>query len=156
LPLALRAAASRPAALSEHPIFDITLALVLQPACEDWGHLVTIKHTFSAISATLALLVSATAANAAGMNFDIENSSNYIITGFYTGENGEWSSNWMDFKLEGGESAAMAFNYDGPCAIDFYVTWEAEDGSNIEGDVTSIDICDANTIYFDGVEATYD
>lgn len=116
----------------------------------------TIKHIYAAVSVTLALLVSAPAANAAGMTFDIENSSDYIITGFYTGENGEWSSNWMDFTLEGGESAAMAFNYDGPCDIEFFVTWKAEDGSNIDGDVTSIDICDANTIYFDGVEASYD
>ncbi len=116
----------------------------------------TIKLAYTAISATLAILLTASTANAAGMNFSIENSSDYIITGFYTGENGEWSSNWMDFTLVGGEVADMAFNYDGPCEIEFYVTWEAEDGSNIEGDVNSIDICDADTIYFDGVQATYD
>jgi len=116
---------------------------------------VTMTFKSVALAATLAML-SATAASAAGMNFDIKNSSDYIITGFYTGENGEWSSNWMNFKLKGGETAAMAFNYDGPCDIEFYVTWEAEDGSNIEGDVTTIDICDANTIYFDGAEASYD
>lgn len=132
------------------------MSLARLQAEKDLGYIVTIKHIYAAISVTLALLVSAPAANAAGMTFDIENSSDYIITGFYTGENGEWSSNWMDFTLQGGESAAMAFNYDGPCDIEFFVTWEAEDGSNIDGDVTSIDICDANTIYFDGVEASYD
>lgn len=118
-------------------------------------NLVTNTFKYTAISAALALLISAPAANAAGMNFDIENSSDYIITGFYTGEDGQWSANWMNFKLDGGESAAMAFNHDGPCEIEFYVTWEAEDGSSIKGDETSIDICDANTVYFDGQEATY-
>jgi hypothetical protein len=102
------------------------------------------------------LLICAPAAFAAGMKFDIKNSSDYIIDGFYTGENGEWSANWMDFKLNGGETANMEFNYDGPCDIEFYVSWEGEDGSSIKGDETTINICDASTIYFDGKEATYD
>lgn len=106
--------------------------------------------------AAATLLISAPAAFAAGMKFDIQNSSEYIINGFYTGEDGEWSANWMDFKLSAGETANMEFNYDGACDIEFYVTWEAEDGSSIKGDETTINICDANTIYFDGKEATYD
>ncbi|MEO3998858.1 hypothetical protein [Mesorhizobium sp. CAU 1732] len=110
----------------------------------------------AAMSAALAFFISAPVAGAAGMKFDIENSSDYIITGFYTGEEGEWSANWMNFKLDAGETAAMEFNHDGACDIEFYVTWEAEDGSSIKGDETSIDICDADTIYFDGKEATYD
>jgi hypothetical protein len=62
----------------------------------------------------------------------------------------------MNFKLDGGETANMEFNYDGPCDIEFYVSWEAEDGSSIKGEETSINICEANTIYFDGKQATYD
>ncbi len=106
--------------------------------------------------AAATLLICAPAASAAGMKFDIKNDSGYIIDGFYTGEAGEWSANWMDFKLNGGETANMAFNYDGACDIEFYVTWEAEDGSSIKGDETTINICDATTIYFDGKQATYD
>lgn len=112
-------------------------------------------RTFAALAAT-AMLTSVPAAYAAGMKFDIKNDSEYIIDGFYTGEGGEWSTNWMNFKLNGGESANMEFNYDGPCDVEFYVTWEAEDGSSIKGDETTINICEANTIYFDGKQATYD
>ena len=106
--------------------------------------------------AAAAMLISVPAAYAAGQKFDIKNDSEYIIDGFYTGEGGEWSANWMNFKLNGGESANMEFNYDGPCDVEFYVTWEAEDGSSIKGDETTINICEANTIYFDGKQATYD
>ena len=111
--------------------------------------------TIAAFAATT-LLVCAPFAYAGGMKFDIKNNSDYIIDGFYTGENGEWSANWMDFKLNGNETANMEFDYDGPCDIEFYVTWEAEDGSSIKGDETTINICEANTIHFDGKEATYD
>ncbi len=112
-------------------------------------------RTFAAFAAA-AMLTSVPAAYAAGMKFDIKNDSEYIIDGFYTGEGNEWSANWMNFKLNGGESANMEFNYDGPCDIEFYVTWEGEDGSSIKGDETTINICEANTIYFDGKQATYD
>jgi len=111
--------------------------------------------TFAALAAA-AMLISVPAAYAAGQKFDIKNDSEYIIDGFYTGEGGEWSANWMNFKLNGGESANMEFNYDGPCDVEFYVTWEGEDGSSIKGDETTINICEANTIYFDGKQATYD
>jgi len=106
--------------------------------------------------AAATLLICAPAASAAGMKFDIKNDSGYIIDGFYTGEDGEWSANWMNFKLSANETANMEFNYDGACDIEFYVTWEAEDGSSIKGDETTINICDARTIYFDGKQATYD
>ena len=106
--------------------------------------------------AAAALLISAPMTLAAGMKFDIKNDSGYIIDGFYTGENGDWSANWMNFKLDGGETANMEFNYDGPCDIEFYVSWEAEDGSSIKGEETSINSCEANTIYFAGKQATYD
>ena len=106
--------------------------------------------------AAATLLICAPAASAAGMKFDIKNDSGYIIDGFYTGEDGEWSANWMNFKLNANETANMEFNYDGACDIEFYVTWEAEDGSSIKGDETTINICEASTIYFDGKDATYD
>lgn len=131
------------------------------PACDIITHngIIFVKsfatRTFAALSAA-AMLTSVPAAYAAGQKFDIKNDSEYIIDGFYTGEGGEWSANWMNFKLNGGESANMEFNYDGPCDIEFYVTWEGEDGSSIKGDETTINICEANTIYFDGKQATYD
>ena len=96
-------------------------------------------------------------AYAAGMTFKIHNDSDYIINGFYVSdEDGNLSPNWMNFELDGGESADMQFDYDGPCDIYFVVDWLAEDGSSIQGDLTSIDICNANNIYFDGEEAYYD
>ena len=106
--------------------------------------------------ATAATTLAPSAGFAAGMNFKIQNDSGFIIDGFYTGEDGEWSANWMNFKLNAGETADMAFNHDGACDISFYVSWEAEDGSSIKGDETTINICEANTIYFDGQNATYD
>ncbi|MGQ3212694.1 hypothetical protein [Shinella sp.] len=115
---------------------------------------IAIKSIAAFAAATL--LLSAPAVSAAGTKFDIKNDSGYIIDGFYTGEGGEWSANWMNFKLDGGETANMEFNYQGGCDIEFYVTWEAEDGSSIKGDETTINICEANTIYFDGKQATYD
>lgn len=135
-------------------------AEALFPRCHDKGTFVNNSFRTAALlpalTAAFALLISAPIAGAAGMKFGIENSSDYIITGFYTGEDGEWSANWMNFKLNGGEKANMTFNHDGACDIEFYVTWEAEDGSHIKGDETTINICDANTIYFNGKEATYD
>lgn len=106
--------------------------------------------------AASAIVLAATPALSAGMKFKIHNQSDYIINGFYTVENGQTSDNWMDFKLEHGENADMKFNYDGDCEIEFIVGWEAEDGSTIKGENTTIDICKANNIYFDGKEATYD
>lgn len=135
--------------------------ILRHPACDIITHNGIIfvtslaTRTFAALAAA-AMLISVPAAYAAGQKFDIKNDSEYIIDGFYTGEGGEWSANWMNFKLNGGESANMEFNYDGPCDIEFYVTWEAEDGSSIKGDETTINICEASTIYFDGKQATYD
>jgi hypothetical protein len=90
------------------------------------------------------------------MKFKIHNESDYIINGFYTVDDGRTSDNWMDFKLSRGETGNMEFEFDGSCEIEFIVGWEAEDGSTIKGDNTTIDICKANNIYFDGDNATYD
>jgi len=106
--------------------------------------------------ATSVVVLAATPVLSSGMKFKIHNDSSYIINGFYTVEGGETSANWMDFKLEHGDTANMKFNYDGPCDVEFIVGWEAEDGSTIMGDNTTIDICKANNIYFDGKDATYD
>lgn len=105
----------------------------------------------------VALAVLASQGYAAGMKFKIWNKSDYIINGFYVqGSDGSLSSNWMDFELNGNENANMKFDYDGPCDITFVVAWKATDGSEIKGDPTSIDICKADNIYFDGENATYD
>ncbi|MCO6187018.1 hypothetical protein [Rhizobium sp. L1K21] len=110
----------------------------------------------TALAAAL-LMTAASQALSSGMTFKIHNQSDYIINGFYVaGDDGELSPNWMDFELNGGESADMQFSYDGDCDINFVVGWVAEDGSTIMGDLTAIDICDANNIYFDGENATYD
>lgn len=115
------------------------------------------KKSLFALAVAAAMAFGASQASAAGMTFKIHNDSDYIINGFYVGdENGNLSDNWMDFELNGGESADMQFDYDGPCDIYFVVDCLAEDGSSIEGDLTSIDICNANNIYFDGDEAYYD
>lgn len=110
-----------------------------------------------AATAAFVCAVSLTQSYAAGMKFKIHNQSDYVINGFYVEDsNGNLSDNWMNFELNGGESANMQFDYDGPCDIVFLVAWAATDGSEIKGDRTAIDICKADNIYFDGKEATYD
>ncbi len=109
-----------------------------------------------AFGAAAALLLASTSVSAAGYTFKIVNQSGYIIDGFYTNEGDGWSENWMDFKLDAGETGNMEFNANGPCDISFMVTWEADDGSSIDGDETTINICEAKKIYFDGKDATYD
>ncbi len=115
------------------------------------------KNAVKLAVAAAILMGGAQQALTAGMTFKIHNESDYIINGFYVaGDDGALSANWMDFELNGGESADMEFGYDGPCEIYFAVGWVAEDETSILGDLTSIDICDANNIYFDGDNATYD
>ncbi|HWU63508.1 MAG TPA: hypothetical protein VN112_15930 [Ensifer sp.] len=110
-----------------------------------------------AAAAALTCAMSASSAFSAGMEFKIHNKSDYVINGFYVqGKDGSLSDNWMNFELNGNESANMKFDYDGDCDIVFVVAWAATDGSEIKGDPTSIDICKADNIYFDGKEATYD
>lgn len=110
-----------------------------------------------AAAAALACAMSASSAFSAGMEFKIHNKSDYVINGFYiVGSDGSLSNNWMNFELNGNESANMKFDYDGDCKIVFLVAWAATDGSEIKGDPTSIDICKADNIYFDGKNATYD
>ncbi len=114
------------------------------------------RKSFKFAAAFAVALSVSTPAFAAGMTFTIHNQSDYIINGFFIADGGDVGPNWMDFELNGDESADMAFSYDGPCEIEFVLGWLGEDGSTLLGDNTSIDICEASNIYFDGSQAYYD
>ncbi len=57
--------------------------------------------------------------------FKLHNRSNgWTISGFYTYQDGEWSSNWLNGKVEAGEAVRMDWNSnEGNCVVPFRVRW---------------------------------
>jgi hypothetical protein len=74
-----------------------------------------------ALLCAVAGLTATTAATAAAgtYKFNLHNeSSRCVIDGFQTYEDGEWSEDWMDFKLKPGETAEMDWGTDeGDCVV---------------------------------------
>ena len=83
-------------------------------------------RSFAFLAILAALTGTAVSAQAADTyKFNLHNkSSDYVINGFRTYENGAWSKNWIDFKLKPGESAEMDWGSDeGNCVVPFKVDW---------------------------------
>ncbi len=58
-------------------------------------------------------------------NFYLHNRANgWTINGFYTFQNGRWSSNWLKNRISPGNSKPMLWNSDeGNCRVPFRVSW---------------------------------
>ncbi|MBP0483600.1 hypothetical protein [Sagittula salina] len=96
---------------------------------------------------------------AAGEFTVVNDTDDNLITGFYTSEDGEtFSDNWLAAPLGPGEAAGATFHADsGACTQYFVVGWAADDGiSEVEDDVTEIDICDASVVYLGDNEISYE
>jgi len=78
------------------------------------------------ISAFFAMTVAGPQANATDYDFTLTNAtSGYVMTGFYTRENGRWSRNWLNGRVRAGQSVTMEWaSADGDCAVPFRVSWE--------------------------------
>jgi hypothetical protein len=76
--------------------------------------------------------------------FNLHNqSSDSVITGFYTFEDGKWSKNWINFTLKPGEESEMDWGSDeGNCVVPFKVGWKG-----YEADKFSVDFCKVHNLY---------
>ena len=72
------------------------------------------------------MVMSGTPASATDYDFTLTNaSSGYVITGFYTQENGRWSRNWLRGRVRAGQSVSMQWgSNDGDCSVPFRISWE--------------------------------
>ena len=76
------------------------------------------------LSAVFALCLSG-AGLASDYSFRLHNSAHgWTINGFYTYQNGRWSSNWLGSRIGEGDSASMDWNSNaGNCVVPFRVSW---------------------------------
>ncbi|OCW58892.1 hypothetical protein AWJ14_21205 [Hoeflea olei] len=106
-------------------------------------------------------LPAANAQSGAECVFTIHNDTDRnTLTGFYTSEDDgdSWSDNWLDDRLEPGQSARAEFSAD-TCACDqvFQAGWlSADKRSEILDDPHTIDICTASNVYLGDDEITFD
>ena len=103
------------------------------------------KLAFLCAVAGLTVATSLPAAAGDTYKFNLHNkSSQYVINGFRTYENGKWSKNWIDFTLKPGESAEMDWGSDddGTCVVPFRVSWVG-----YEAEKFSVDWCKVSNIY---------
>lgn len=118
-------------------------------------------RSFAAIALAAALSTSALAQSGAGGEFTVHNiTEGNIVNNFYTSEDAEnWSESWMDAEtvLRPGESMTATFFADtGPCQQYFVVAWMGANGTEVQDDVTSIDICAATNVYLGDNEIFFD
>ena len=111
----------------------------------------------SLIAATAMVMSAGSALADENLEFNIKNTSDYIISAFQSNEGSGWSKNWLDGdQVDAGETQALHFLNDGPCDVQGRVSWRTTDGGQEVGDPWNIDICKAHTVYFDGKQVTYD
>lgn len=74
--------------------------------------------------------------------FDVENESNGTVNEFRTQEDGEWSENWLDNRIEPGDKIKLDFETDeGKCEVRTQI--HLTDGSYFDAPV---DYCKAKTL----------
>ena len=74
--------------------------------------------------------------------FEVENSSNNPIVEFRTQEDGEWSENWIDNRIEPGDKTELDFETSkGKCTVRTQVRYT--NGTFFDADV---DYCKATTL----------
>ena len=71
------------------------------------------------------LLSSCSITLAENYNFYLHNKSDgWVINGFYTYQNGRWSSNWLKGRVTSGRSVPMRWDSQaGACEVPFRVSW---------------------------------
>src|SRR3954468_17924921 len=74
-------------------------------------------------------------------DFDLFNrTTGWVLNGFYTKQNGKWSSNWLPGKVKPGKDIFMkwsAASDKGDCVVPFKVTWDDYD----KPEIYSVDWC---------------
>ena len=74
--------------------------------------------------------------------FNVENQSNGTVLEFRTQEDGEWSENWLEKRLEPGDNIKLDFEtYKGDCVVRTQI--HLLDGTYFDADV---DYCKASTL----------
>ena len=61
-------------------------------------------------------------------DFDLHNNTTgWVLNGFYSQENGKWSKNWLKAKVQPGKSVHMVWNAasnEGDCVVPFATSWD--------------------------------
>ena len=74
--------------------------------------------------------------------FDVENQSNSVVNEFRTQEDGEWSENWIENRIEPGDTVKLDFETDeGKCEVRTQI--HLVDGGYFDAPV---DYCKAKTL----------
>ena len=81
--------------------------------------------------AALSAALFSTGAQAGHWKFDVVNKSNTAAVEFRTQENGDWSHNWIENRIESGDTFNMDFNHDdGDCSVRTQIQFA--DGSSFD------------------------
>lgn len=74
--------------------------------------------------------------------------TDYVVAGFYTNDGTGWSANWLAENLGPGETAEAQFAATtGACEQTFQVGWLTADGGEVLDDPININICEASHVY---------
>jgi len=102
----------------------------------------TIARASSIAFAAATLLFSLAPAHAGSWKFNVENKGNSPVIEFRTQEEGEWSENWIENRIEAGDKVELDFETDeGKCTVRTQIRFD--DGSYFDADV---DYCKANLL----------
>jgi ABC-type sulfate transport system substrate-binding protein len=106
------------------------------------GQGITIMKKSLILLAGLSVALFSTGAQAGHWKFDVVNKSNTAAVEFRTQENGEWSHNWIENRIESGDTFNMDFNHDdGDCSVRTQIQFA--DGSSFDAPV---DYCKVATL----------
>ncbi len=94
------------------------------------------------VTTTLAVFAPASAGDGKSWKFDVVNKGNSPVIEFRTQEEGEWSENWIENRIEPGDTVELDFETDeGKCTVRTQIRFI--DGSYFDADV---DYCKANLL----------
>lgn len=100
------------------------------------------KATLAGIAALAVALATPAIGAAKSWKFSLTNNSNKEVVEFRTQEDGEWSENWIDARIEAGDEIELDFETDeGACQVRTQVRFT--DGTYFDADV---DYCAADKL----------